>query len=96
MDDKRRRRRRAEHHIHPVVGRVPCLVREAAGGAVGIHAVPAGDAVGKGVQRRAVHARRRKVVHIGAVVAGAGVVGGNIDRVGGHGHRAREEHLLPA
>ena len=85
-----------KHHIHPVVGRKPRLGGKEAGGSIRIDPVPAGDAVGKGMERRAVHTSRREVVHVGAVVAVVGMIGNHVDRVGGDGHRAREEHLLPA
>ena len=48
------------------------------------------------VERRVVRTSRREVVRVGAVVAIEGVVGHRVDRVGGDGYRAREDHLLPA
>ena len=85
-----------EHHVHPVVGRRPGLGGKDAGGSIPIDPVPAGDTVGKGMERRAVHTRRREVIQVGTVVAIEGMVGRHVDCVGGDGHRVREQHLLPA
>ena len=52
--------------------------RKEAGGSIRIDPVPAGDAAGKGMERRAVQTRR-EVVQIGTVVASEGMVGRHVD-----------------
>ncbi len=47
------------------------------------------------MQRRIVSTLAGEVVQVATVMAGVGVVGSYVDRVGRNGHRRRKTHLLP-
>jgi hypothetical protein len=71
------------------------LIRESAGGTINIYAVWAGNPVGEGMKGRIVHTGGREIIIIVAVVAGGGVIGSDIDRVGSDIDGRGKVHLLP-
>src|SRR5947207_12359717 len=82
-------------HVDPIVGRLVGSVRERVGGTVDADAVAAaGSAARRG--QRPVGARIVKVVVIGGIKTGIGVIGGDVGGIGADRYRARKIRLLPA
>src|SRR5262245_22592930 len=88
--------RGSKHDIDPVIGRAPGGSGEGTGGAVGIDAIAAGDAIAQGMQGSTINACGSEVADVTAEVSVVRVIGGDVDGVGGDWNRRREVHLLPA
>ncbi len=84
-----------EDDVDPVVGGMPALVGEGGGRSVGKDPVSAAQAGSRRVQGRAVQVSGKEVLVVG-IVAGGGVIGGDVESIRGDGYWTRERDLLPS